>query len=562
MKEKIIMSSASAPMGMDALGVYDIELFDTQGNLVDSRTIHNTVRFTALPHIGRLYQFWNEFGSGYRSPFIGREFNKYPIGRFYLCEDTPNENDTFMIAAPILGGVNMFYTASAGAVPYGSYNSAQSKFGYENGWYTAKTVFEFGTSQCNGTIKGIIGTSYDTSSTPNFTSTFDCTAEYLPRPWSGSTQDSKDSSFALYSGATTIDDKWYCLTKRAFVDNYLLVLQGLEAPKYREPATIDELVFPSMVSYADPTKAYSHYLTKPSGNEPVLNVITYDLTTHTHETREIRFYDKCTKLKKYLGTSGEDTTSYINSFSTYCLVNGVWFGYLVLSAKSSMYPGIDDTGKLLDAYKLRNEFVYCAYDLAADKWLVEPDLENPLCGTRTSGTDSSSTRRSIPGWMRNVNGVGNMPHTLDVWKTASESSLSYILGPSNINIYKENTGDNNAHFVYSRMTLSGLAYRGVFGSSYREHNTTQPADSNSFTGYYGYCTSYWHKYNTIVASSSNPDHAVGTRLHAYRSLTKLETPIVKTAEYTMKLTYTIQFKVPDVFAEPGHEYDYLDELQA
>ena len=556
------MPSASAPMDMDALGVYDIELFDTHGNLVDSRTIHNTVRFTALPHIGRLYQFWNEFGSGYRSPFIGKHSNSNPIGRFYLCEDTPNENDTFMIAAPILGAVNMNYSASAGAAIYGSYNSAQSKFSCENGWFTAKTVFEFGTSQCNGTIKGIIGTSCATGSAPNYTDTSDCTAEYLPKPWSGSTQADQSSSFALYSGTTTIDDKWYSITNRAFIDNYLLVLQGLEEPKYREPEAIDELVFPSMVSYADPTKAYSLYTTKPSGNEPVLNVITYDLTTHTHETREIRFYDKCSKLKKYLGTSGADTTSYINNFVTYYLVNGVWIGHLVLSAKSSMYPGIDSAGNLLGAYKTRNEYVFCAYDLTADKWLVEPDLENPLCGTRVAGTDSSSARRSAPGWIRDVSGVGDMPHTLETWRTAKASSLRYILGPSNINIYKENTGDNNAHFVYNRMMLNSVAFRSVFGSSYREHNTTQEMGSNTNTNYYGDCTSYWHKYNTIVASSNHYDLAVGTRLHAYRSLTKLQPPIVKTAEYTMKLTYTIQFKVPNVFAEPGHEYDYLDELQA
>ena len=561
MKEKIIMPSASAPMDMDALGVYDIELFDTQGNLVDSRTVHNTVRFTVLPHIGRLQQFWNEFGSGYRSPFMGNQNISYPIGRFYLCEDTPNENDTFMMAAPILGGVNMNYTASAGATTYGSYNSAQSKLGYADGWYTAKTVYEFGTSQCNGTIKGIIGTSSPTKTAPDFESVFDCTAEYLPYPWSGYTQ-FNTTQFAMHSGATTVDDRWYSITKRAFIENYLMVLQGLADPIYKEPTSLDELVFPSMVSYADPTKAYGHHYSKPSGDEPIFNVITYDLTTHTHDTREIRFYDKCTKLKKYLGSSGSDTTSYIKSFGTYYLVNGVWFGYLILSATTSVYPGINSSGDLLSEYSTRNEHVYCAYDLVADKWLIEPDLENPLCGTRTSGTDMSSYRRSAPGWIYTSFAVGDIPKTLDAWKTASEQTLRHIVGPSNMNIYRENSGDNNAHFVYNRLPLYTNGYRGIFGSSYREHNTIKLASGSGSTHHYNFCTGYWHKYNTIVASGSEQKSAVGTRLHAYRSLTKLEVPIVKTSEYTMKLTYTIQFKVPNVFADPGHEYDYIDELQA
>ena len=312
-----------------------------------------------------------------------------------------------------------------------------------------------------------------------------------------------------------------------------------------------------MVSYADSNVAYS--VSTSVAENPMFKVIKFDIAAGTNESYTVDAYSKCNKLSKYLGANATDATGKISGFSTILFVNGVWIGYLSLSSTTSKFPGIESSGALLPSLATMNENVYCAYDLVADKWLVEPDLENPLCGVRTSGSGSTSTRRTSPNWAWAYgSSIGGVPQSLDAWKSTRASQAQGILGASNMHIYQENQGDNNAHFVFTQLPVGGRIQRNIFGTSYKEHNTYLYGSSNS----YGYAPGgFWHKYNTTITPSGGGSTGVGDRFHAYRTLTVLDQPITKTSEYTMKLTYTIQYKVPDFFAEPGHEYDYIDSLE-
>ena len=529
-------------------GRYTVELFDKDGNLANSQEVKNTIMYEMPDSFLNFYKFACEYGTSIDSAISNKpsvmngSLYTGPYNALGLYTQKPSKDHKRFLPAIPVGASYMGNAAPAADTFQGSHNTAQSSYSFADGHMIIKDVFEFSTSQANGTINSLgMFKVYSRR-------------EWLDRtqhvPYSRGTggfkpyltyygvprQSATGTNNTLFNAKKNVHGRAVDIPKKLVLSGVEAYMAGLAKISSRE-ATTKDLIFPGMLLEDESVaiQVCGSQRTMTTSN-PILKYRKITVATGATEEGSIVLWDILPKLKKYLGTSATDTsTAYIDDTGILFQVRGLVGIRIALSARTAVYPRLYEDGSMTPT-ALQATVAYGLYDFNTNSWLIEPDLEN-INAAYYSPVGSTSSK--VPAWAANVSSSNT-----DTWNL-------------NNDLYKWCTGE----VAFERYGNDVIFVVNPFGDQYTHLKAPT-------LGYSARATTFGQSTNGAIGYIHDPDlgyqmvgaYCVGTAIQAYKSLVHLDSPVVKTSEYTMKVTYTISIKIPNMFGKPGHEYEFdLDE---
>lgn len=533
-------------------GRYKVELFDLEGNLADSQEVQNTIMYEVSDGMLNFMKFATEYGSttnsGTNRPRVmDNTFYSEMFNALGLYTQKPSKSHKRFLPAIPVGASFLGNNASASNTFQGSHNVAQSSCSFADGYMIVKDVFEFSTSQANGTINAL--GMFKRNNSKNWLSKsshvpYCCTALHFA-PYMMSIGVPKvsatSSSNALYNAKKNVRGRAVNIVKKQKLSGVESYIAGLSMTSAVE-ATQKDLIFHGMLMEDE---AYAFQICFGASGyynrSPLLNTRKITVATGAVEEGTFEIWDKMTKLKKYFGTTASDTSAgYINCMYLNWQARGFAAFTIYLDSKSSTnkYPRLYADGTMTPNV-LSSTTVYGIYDFNTDSWVIEPDVEDIRSAIYYSvGSTSDSTS---PKWASAY--------------TANSTSTSWELSQEHYawctgELEFERFEDVGPVFVVNPRTSSSC----YMIAPMINYSSTCAANDASYTGPFGYI----HDRDLGLVVTGN--YVAGTSVSAYKSLVHLDSPVVKTEEYTMKVTYTVSIKVPNMYGKPGHEYEFdLDE---
>lgn len=541
---------------LDIKGKYNIQLFDVQGQKVQDVEVTNTVFYEASDSALNFIKFLLEYGTSSSSGGSSRPNIRYgDIESAYpstiqLLEQKVSKDCKYFLPSFITG------MAWLGSVPgtstkfIGAYNAPESSATISDGYLVCKDVYEFSTGQANGTINAVCmqkvihgypnGTAKTQETSAPFSYGYGFTANTLTQLGpAGLNPSDTSSSNPLFGAAYNTKGQLVLPATGIVVTNPEAYLSGL-AQLQTSPATASEMVFPGMIM-EDPSKACLIGQIRDGSNyNTIIQCKILNATTGIEEnTKTLDLFDASTKLQKYLKTK-TNNKAYLYSINHAFCCHGYWGATLEFTGSGNPFPKLQSDGTYTEE-ATDTAYAACIYDFNKDCWVVEPDF---LSVDSAGYYDTSSSYLQVPKLFLNTGGRVQFSATLTP-DLASNSSWLTTTATGNVQMHNE---ESNRVITYRPRNHGYIYTVGLDSKKYaRCRMSLSPSNGSS----YAYAPGAIHPNGTIMSG-----YYFGDKLIPYKSLVHLDSPIVKTAEHTMKVTYTLSIKIPNIFAQPGHEYEF------
>lgn len=541
---------------LDIKGKYNIQLFDAQGQKVQDVEVTNTVFYEASDSALNFIKFLLEYGTSSTSGGSSRPIiRQNSIGSAYpttiqLLEQKVSKDCKYFLPSFITG------MAWLGSVPgtntefIGAYNAPESSATISDGYLVCKDVYEFSTRQANGTINAVcmqkVINGYPTGSdrtqetSAPFSYGYGFTTNTLTRlgPAKLNPSDATDSN-PLYGATYNTKGQLVLPATGVVVINPEAYLSGLAQLQTR-PAKASEMVFPGMLM-EDPSKAcLIGQIRDDSNYNTIIQCKILNAATGLEEnTKTLDLFDASTKLQKYLKAK-TNSNAYLYRIKHAFCCHGYWGATFEYTGSGNPFPKLRSDGTYTEN-ATNTAYAACIYDFNKDCWVVEPDF---LSVDSAGYYGTSSGYLQVPKLFLNIGGQAQYSATLKP-DLASNSSWLAMTATGNAQMHNE---ASNRVIAY-RPRNQGYIY--TVGLDSKKFARCRMSLSTTDGSSYAYAPGAIHPNGTIMSG-----YYFGDKLIPYKSLVHLDSPIVKTAEHTMKVTYTLSIKIPNIFAQPGHEYEF------
>lgn len=500
-------------------GVATIELFDKNNNLVEKTVSNNFINNPFDSDY--IYRHMANLLSGYKHDKCNI-FNSEQFGQIQLRSgDFDEDPSKVFMRGEVVGWCPRTSSTVNEDVTRGIYNTEESFEEYtDDGYYHAHLVYDFLTSQGNGTINHVYWT-------PAIMDNSSKVAEGCLTPVNINPKHSQPYIIETgYKGKIFLDVKedlyLYEDSKYYKIQNKLQLLNGLKQAVVDKNAPIDKIIGQYQRINSDLYVDYECNYAKGNASTRTCSLTLKLINTKTDEIQKTVSFDiinDFADIKNWSdGTTSTSSYAYIKHIKT-CTESGNV--YLCLYMYGGTLPAINEDGST-GASASNREYVI-VYNILKDTWTIAPN------------------RYSYPSYNLASSWNSNYPQMLSI---KVEDDFYYLL-PNSV------TADSQSYNA-SRLDETKL----IIANTYLTYFTnTFPSSSLQ---YYANCTvGYDYKTNTMIGKyGSTTGYIMANRFLPYSSHTKLPSPVTKTNTTTMKVTYDYYIQVPNMFAEKGEEFTW------
>lgn len=492
-------------------GVATIELFDKNNNLVEKTVSNNFIN--------------NPFDSDYmyrhmahllakNSYSHSNILNSEQFGQIHLRNGDFEEDKNALFMKGNLVGWSPRTSTDAGAdTTRGVYNTNESFEEFtEDGYYHAHLVYDFLTSQANGTISHVYWTPTVYNNTyPALT----CLSPLRPR--AGYFGLSFSSSFDL---KMDVKEDLYCYINPNYykVENKYMVLNGFEEPVFDMNQPVNSIKLQQHRINSDLYVDFEVDYGAGGSSTRKSNLTLKLISTHTDEVQKTVSFDMINDFAGMKNWSDSTTTSSANTYiSRIVTSNESGNVYMSMYVAGGSLPVVNQDGSLGSSANSRT-YTVC-YNILKDTWTIQPNIKDYVC---------------------------------------------YSLG-SVIPVGASVKIDDNKYFILAnsnqRHNLVLINEENFLTSSYPYSHFSNYSSSsvNGIDSYINYLVGYSYETNTCIGFGTNKSSVVLNRFLPYSSHTKLPSPVTKTNTTTMKVTYDYYIQMPNLFAGKGKEFDWGQE---
>lgn len=495
-------------------GKATIQLKDSNGNLVQEVETHNIIMppMSKLPnpYYELMYQSLMTNTNLTSGSVVGGSNSPYSFDQMFLCtSDRIEDENNIFCEGEVVGWCPRVSQDAGTDVTRGIYNPTESYVKYEDGYYHAHLVYDFGTSQGNGTFNSIWWKPYTykeyTSGSDRFIPMSIAAYALKYRPYSVGVYGSNFRRNILGEVCKLDPNNSNSLIP---IENYKAAINGLERIKYKD-GPIDYISSHSKKwSYDD--KYYTGYGSQNFGsfysNGFKDATITFTrvnaLTGEDEATKVIKIWDEITDVKDRILSIGSTYSWSINIEGKFTTPDGVcWFNLKLVGPYNNAFPSIDSSGNISYDNPSSTCYLLCGFNYKSMTWEVKPGFNY----------DSMYINRSSYFYSMSVT---------DVMCIDPDSTMLVLCGDGymrtvNFNTYKVRRYD---------MSYCGLA--GLYGGSASL-----------------YC---FDKFNNIIGNSNEWGYMLAP---SYSAHTKLPNAVTKTSADTMKIQYDYYIQIPYVFTD-------------
>lgn len=542
-------------------GHYKFEIFNKQGDLINTVEQDNKIWYTMEDSGLNFYKFAMETFNGSSRPYQSRvgvcegyNGGSYPA-TLLLFEDATDQEIKYVIPSEIVGAASLGYNATPDNPAYGSYSTAESGAFIEGDYLIWKDVYEFSTLQANGTISaaGLLGRNPRMGNGTTLARKAAASiGAAIPASYIAAWGPAKEMArLTMGSFAFNHFNKVVDIKNDVVISNYEKAFAGLEAWKTRPCEAKDRIfspqVLPNGIHYY--TVEWAKQTKEISGVSVSTRIATIRIR-NIEDDAEIKtvtldILEACPKISPYV-TSQEN---YISEMFAAEYFNGYMTVAIQLKSRSGYkLPKLMEDGSYTEN-TLNYNTAYGLYDIANERWVAEPDFLNIKTGLyyNTAGTAFGPkgllfTAYSVLSGAKYVATTGTNAYENRAARWSLYALTQVVGEPTDPMIITVDTINGGAGF------MAPVRGKGGWGPS--PYGTTDPRNGIIVGG-----TS-----NVSSPNDTNWSFCHGQKRIPCKSHVLLDTPIVKTSENTMKVTYTLSMRVPNIFAAPGKEYEFdVDE---
>lgn len=436
------------------------------------------------------------------------------FGAILLSDDSTMESeDNLYFKGSIIGWCPRLDQNPGTDITRGVHNPTESYVVYEDGYYHAHLVYDFGTSQGNGEFGSIWWTRAPfTTYRDNVT---------IPFKISRYSMRYRKHKIGIYGNHLRNVLGQICKVDSGNyfpLVNTKAALNGMESPEFTVNPATGAAAISNLWSYGNHTKRNSFdYTGFASGSQSasVLKAAKFDISDYPDlagdpKQKTVELFNECPELadcyEKAFAQGRSSAT--LNNYSVFTDDQGVRWGYLYCATGHGgikTFPTIDKEGNITPDSADTCYFLY-AYDTKNMTWKIKPGLSYSSMYT----VNVSSTLRSI--------------NVLDK-KLLFDGT--YLLTDGSALLYT---------FDVNKVTLAAWSYNHIYNGG----------DGTTGTPVNCYC---FGPYDLIITNNSGWGFCI-TR--AYCAHTKLPNKVTKTAADTMKIQYDYYIQIPYTFTDDGN----------
>lgn len=494
-------------------GKATIQLKDAEGNIVQEVVSENIIvppmQSIQNPYYEAMYQSLMPSTSG-AGGVLTNSFSPYGFGCILLSdnEDLEDENNYFF-KGNVIGWCPRTDQNAGTDTTRGVYNPTESYVKYEEGYYHAHLVYDFGTSQGNGEFSSIWWS-------PNVAAGSSYYKEAFPLPF-------KTASYSLnyrkqgyiygnirrnqYGELCKFDSsKYYKLlnTKNA--------INGIESPTYDVNPGEGGGNRSSLYAFNNGENYCSGSVTASTSSVRLATLKTWEITFRrkgkTDEDEAVKTYNMWETFPEVADCVQRAAKKYdYTTWYTYWKMaddDGVIYGYMQVGSDSSSYtthPNIDSNGTITPD-SARYGYYLFAYDCKNMAWKIKPSI-----------TFDSLYMPTVTTSIRSYSFTDKLKVGQDKYVCLTGSYHYFILDFRNMTC---------SQIYYERMWISG--------------------NSN-----YDTSLSCFGPYNTIIPYNNS---TYGVKMvRGYNAHTKLPNKVTKTSADTMKIQYDYYIQMPYAFTD-------------
>lgn len=406
-------------------------------------------------------------------------------------------------------------------VTRGSYNPTESYVVYEDGYYHAHLVYDFGTSQGNGEFNSIWWTPAPyTTERSNITIPFRISRyslAYRKHKIGLVYGGNKYKRNALGQICKVESNKYFPLL------NTKAAVNGIETAQFSASEGTGGAGASSLWSYNNYKRRNSFTYNGFSSSDQTpakiraANFVIKDISNadETFVEKTVRIFDECPEIAECFENAFSKGRSYayLDVFSLFTDENGIRWGYIYCATGSSSvktFPKIDSDGNITPNASERSYFLF-AYDTKNMAWKIKPGLTY----TSLYIANANSTLINISSW---------------------DKKLLYD------DIYLICAGSNTLYtFNTKEVTLDAWSYNSIYNEGDGTGNSTN-------------CCCFG-PYDLIITSNEDWGFRI-TR--GYNAHTKLPNKVTKTSADTMKIQYDYYIQIPYAFTDDDNYIPPLD----